>query len=326
MAEPLESLLSERRHLCCVVVGSLAIVVWDILLHIQADVRLLRKSGLHFPQVTYVISRFAAIGFFLSEAVLLLAPVGQHCTVLMTAVTAFCSMHYTSIGLLHLLRTRAIYLDRPWVVRFFFLLWLMSSGTSIGISPFLLQGHNTVGNTCMHTKLNVTLLQILISLNTLQGTCVVLATSSGLITLSSVNLELEGVRPIGLFQRLKFSLTARHVPSLSKSLLRHSQWYYLWLLGLNISSIVGIGLNPVPLAYRIAWVFVLHLLLHCRACTVFRSVGTAIYTVPDEIQLQDLPITFSRDPDRHLSHEMERRMSLQENEMRGEVVEASRER
>ncbi|KAF9265187.1 hypothetical protein L218DRAFT_957365 [Marasmius fiardii PR-910] len=295
MTESLESLLSERRHLCCVVVGSLAVVLWDILLHIKTDITLIRKTGLHLPQVIYVISRFATMGFLLCETVLLTVPVGKYCNILMKAVTSLGSMHYTSIGLLNLLRTRAIYLDQPWVVRFFFLFWFISSGTSIGIGPFILHGGSIVDDKCMYTNLDVVLLQISIILNTLQGTCIFLATSSGLILSPP---DTEGGRQSGLFDRLKLSLSAKDVPFFSKSLLRHSQWYFLWLLGLNLSTIVGIGLSLIPLAYRIGWLVIWHVVLHCRACSVFRNVGAVMYTLQNEqVHIQDLPISFSRNPD-----------------------------
>ncbi|KAL0069044.1 hypothetical protein AAF712_003727 [Marasmius tenuissimus] len=67
----LDALLAQRQHLWCIVVGSLAVVVWDILLHLQVDFQLMRKSGFHLPQAVYVASRIMAIAFVLSEMIFL---------------------------------------------------------------------------------------------------------------------------------------------------------------------------------------------------------------------------------------------------------------
>ncbi|KAJ8074052.1 hypothetical protein PM082_012344 [Marasmius tenuissimus] len=297
----MEGAVSAGRHLCYIVVGSLAVVLWDVLLHLQVDIALLRKSGLHLPQVTYAISRLTTVAFLLCETVLLTSQVGSHCSILTKAVTSLWCFHYTLIGLLQFLRIRAIYFDHNWVVRFFLLIWVVSSGTSIGISPFILDGGPDEGDpsSCRHTHLNVTLIQIAMIINTVQGTCIVFAHSSGLILSPGPNNSVAGQS--GILERLKGSLSARDAPSFTKALLRHGQRYYLLLFSSNLSLITIIAIEKIPLAYRVGFVVLTHVVIHCNACSVFRNVGIAKYT-PQDIILDELPISFYRDPSRRSSH------------------------
>ncbi|KAK1229168.1 hypothetical protein PQX77_007740 [Marasmius sp. AFHP31] len=222
-------IVSQRYHLCYVVVGSLAAVLWDIMIHLRADFRLFRKSGGYHSRLSTVRDSAAEsvtpfVVSFPPSQFSQASQVGSYCGVLQTVVTSLGSLHYTSTGLLHLLRVRVVYLDRPWVLRFFCLSWVISSGTTIAIGPFLLDGATIAGNSCMHTHLNTTLQQISFAINIIQGTCIVLATSSGFVLTPA---DFPFVKKIGFFQRVKASVTANGLPAFSKSLLRHGQGYYL---------------------------------------------------------------------------------------------------
>ena len=76
----------------------------------------------------------------------------------------------------------------------------------------------------MHTKFNPTLQQISFTVNTIQGTCIVLATSS---SLAFSPADYPFTKDKGFIERVKSSISATDIPSFSKSLLRHSQGYYL---------------------------------------------------------------------------------------------------
>ncbi|KAK1227505.1 hypothetical protein PQX77_009481 [Marasmius sp. AFHP31] len=188
------------------------------------DFRVIRKSGFHFPQAVYVVSRFVNFAVLLCEAILLTAEVGSHCNALTLVVTSLWSLSYTLIGLLHLVRTRAIYLDRPWITRAFGAMWLISSGTSVAVSPFLFEEGIIGTGLCTHTNVNSVLIQITMGLNTFQGTCIALATSSGLVLSPA---DVYPMRQLGFLERLKFAVVAKNVPTFSKALLRHGQRYYL---------------------------------------------------------------------------------------------------
>ncbi|KAJ8074059.1 hypothetical protein PM082_012351 [Marasmius tenuissimus] len=218
------------------------------------------------------------------------AQVGSYCGVLKTIVTSLGSLHYASIGLLHLLRVRAVYLDRPWVIRSFVLIWMISSGTSIAIGPYVLNGAPVAGDSCMHTEFNATLQQISFAINTIQGTCVVLATSSSLVMSP---LDFPFTKDMGFVEKVKTSVMAKDLPTFSKSLLRHSQGYYLLLLCVNLTTAIGISIHKIPLAYRVAMLIATHAVLHCAACSIFRNVGKAKYITQELIN--DLPLSFRRD-------------------------------
>ena len=152
-------------------------------------------------------------------------PVGSHCRALGLAVTSLWSLHNTLMGLLHLFRTRAISLDRIWMVRYFLLLWIISSGISLAISPFLLRAEIVGTNSCVQTEFNLTFARTSVALNTFKGTCIVIATSDTLALYPT-----DARRPVGkpsFLERFKSGLIAKDIPSFSKSLLRHGQRYYL---------------------------------------------------------------------------------------------------
>ncbi|KAJ8074025.1 hypothetical protein PM082_012315 [Marasmius tenuissimus] len=56
-------LLSQRNHLCYVVTGCLMTALWDIITHLRVDFRLLRRTGIHLPQILYIISRIAILAY-----------------------------------------------------------------------------------------------------------------------------------------------------------------------------------------------------------------------------------------------------------------------
>ncbi|KAK1232611.1 hypothetical protein PQX77_004231 [Marasmius sp. AFHP31] len=195
------------------------------------------------------------------------------------------------MGLLYLLHVRAIYLDRPWVVRLFFLLWMISSGTSVALIPLMLDGATIDGHSCVHPRYDATFIQIALAISTVHGTGVVLAMISSLVVSP---LDVSFARNTGLVKRLKLSVMAKDLPTFSKSLLRHSQGYYLLLLGVNILTTIGTTIKAIPNVYQIGIFIATRALLHCTACSIFRNVGKAKYNTQDFAS--DLPISFCRDP------------------------------
>ncbi|KAJ8077043.1 hypothetical protein PM082_001466 [Marasmius tenuissimus] len=141
----------------------------------------------------------------------------------------------------------------------------------------------------MHTHLNARLQQISFAINTIQGTCIVLATSSAFVLFPA---DFPFVKKIGFIQRVKASITAKGLPTFSKSLLRHSQGYYLLLLCTNLLTAIGISIQVIPLAYRIGMLVATHSVLHCAACSIFRNLGKARYVTQEPID--DLPLSFRR--------------------------------
>ncbi|KAK1225837.1 hypothetical protein PQX77_011198 [Marasmius sp. AFHP31] len=167
---------------------------------------------------------------------------------------------------------------------------MISSGTSIAISPYVLNGAPVAGDSCMHTQFNVPLQQISFAVNTIQGTCVVLATS-GSLAMSPLNFPFT--KDMGFVERVKTSVTAKDLPTFSKSLLRHSQGYYLLLLCVNLATAIGISIHAIPLAYRVGMLVATHAVLHCAACSIFRNIGKAKYL--DQELIDNLPLLFRRD-------------------------------
>ncbi|KAJ8074035.1 hypothetical protein PM082_012326 [Marasmius tenuissimus] len=284
-------LLSQRNHLCCVVVGCLATATWDIVAHLRLDVRLLRKTGIHLPQILYIISRIAMFAYLLGETVFLASPIRSRCSsALYTGVASLRIFHCILLDLLSLLRVRALLLDRPWLVRLFTALWVISSGTAVGVGYFLLDGATIYGNSCMHTKLHVTLEQTCSAIHTFHGTCIAVATSRTLTT----NVRVQQPR---LTERFKVMIIGKGVPLFSKSLLRRSQYDFILMLSFNLLVSIGIAFNGIPLAYRIGTLVIAMTVLHCVACSTFRNIAKSKYETDVMIMDGLPPIEFSRNPE-----------------------------
>ncbi|KAJ8074069.1 hypothetical protein PM082_012361 [Marasmius tenuissimus] len=285
-------LLSQRDHLRCVVVGCLAIVFWDIVIHLRVDLRLIRRTGIHLPQIAYILLRIAILAFLLTDIMLLASRVSSHCSALNVVLASLESLHYTLVGLLRLLRVRAMYRNRLWAGRLFVLLWIASSGMSIWLSSFRIDQTAIVENICMHTKLNVTLQRVSSANRTFQGACIIAAVSMS-FALSST--DLQPAQRIGLVERFKTSVIAKDVPTFSKSLLRRSQWDFLLLFSINLLIAVGIGIDRIPIAYRVGILRIAPTFMNCGVCSAFRNIARS--KEKTEVMVDDLlPISFNRNP------------------------------
>ncbi|KAK1223081.1 hypothetical protein PQX77_014041 [Marasmius sp. AFHP31] len=162
---------------------------------------------------------------------------------------------------------------------------MLSSGASAAIVPFVLDGATVTGDRCMHTQFNTTLQQWLFAINTVQGTCIILAMSS------SFALSPVFTLGRGFIGRVKASVVAKDLPTFSKSLLRHSQGYYLLLVSVNLFTAIWISIYAIPLAYRVGMLFVIYAVLHCASSSIFRNIGKARYVTQD---LDDLSLSFRR--------------------------------
>ncbi|KAF4610092.1 hypothetical protein D9613_010443 [Agrocybe pediades] len=112
-----------------VLVGSAAVLIWDILMNLQRDIKMLKRYKLTLSLVVYFISRFSALAYLLGNAVLQTAPL-SHCEIV-HRLQALYPILIPSTSLLFFFRVRAMYSDNTKVVVFFFLLWLAVIGGSI---------------------------------------------------------------------------------------------------------------------------------------------------------------------------------------------------
>ncbi|KAJ8074062.1 hypothetical protein PM082_012354 [Marasmius tenuissimus] len=149
-----------------------------------------------------------------------------------------------------------------------------------------------MGTVCMHTKLNVTLQQVYSASRTFQGMCIIVGASRSL-TISP--MEIRPANRIGLIERLNTLVIAKDLPMFSKSLLRRSQWEFLIILIINLFLSVGIAIDRIPLAYRVGIIRIAPTFVHCGVCSTFRNIARSKYNT--DVMIDDLPISFNRNPD-----------------------------
>ncbi|KAJ8074061.1 hypothetical protein PM082_012353 [Marasmius tenuissimus] len=170
---------------------------------------------------------------------------------------------------------------------------MVSAGTSIGLSPFILEGTSLTGNNCIHTKFDVTLQQIALTVHTVHCLCISLAIGR---TLTHTSASLHTAKQTGLIEQLKIRLVAKDTPKFSENLLRRTQGDFILGFTIFLCASVGMAIDTIPLAYRVGILVAGTTVLHCRGCSTFRDIARSKYKT--DVTMDDiddlLPISFNR--------------------------------
>ncbi|RDB23130.1 hypothetical protein Hypma_009754 [Hypsizygus marmoreus] len=114
-----------------VVIGSVAALIWDILMNVDGDYRLLVEHRISFPTSVYFLSRLATFSSTFLNAVFLTGSLGKHCQTVKKAQCVFYHLAFSSTALLFFFRVRAVFNQNKYIVIFFFALWLSVFGGSL---------------------------------------------------------------------------------------------------------------------------------------------------------------------------------------------------
>ncbi|PPR04489.1 hypothetical protein CVT24_013098 [Panaeolus cyanescens] len=260
------------------IVGSLAVMIWDMATNIGADYRLLTQYRIGPSTIIYFISRWASLAYLLALTILETAPVDNCYRIRWIQILFPLAIPFTS--LLFFLRVQALYDRNKWVVGFFGILWLSVLGGCI--TPiFGIRGSN-IGITkyCINSSLEPYVSAAAIT-PFINDTLVFIATTYRLMQ----NAHAEE----GLKNKAKVAFLGHKLPVLSKALLLDGQAYYLTTISLNLVTASLFFNTSIPIVYR-SFIGVPNIvLMNAMACHVFRNVKFGVFRASTIASNRTLP-------------------------------------
>ncbi|KAH8105157.1 hypothetical protein BXZ70DRAFT_998341 [Cristinia sonorae] len=230
--------------------------IWDFLMSLPEEFRMLRKFRLGRTDVVYVLARSVAltnVAFPANTATV------EDCHALAKAIGWFGAMALPLNCLLFFFRIRALFNQNQLVVVFFGLLWL-ATFTSI-TAPFGVDGTH-IGTTkyCVNSDVK-SFSSAGIVVVAVHDTLVFLAITAKLSTYSMADTWSD---------RIKSILSGDGLGAVSRALLQTGQLYYLATVGMNIVTMSLILTPSVPPILRAMFAIPNVALQNAMACRVYR--------------------------------------------------------
>ncbi|KAJ3511793.1 hypothetical protein NLJ89_g3893 [Agrocybe chaxingu] len=249
-------------------VGSLGVLVWDILNNLQEDYKLFFKHRVRIPTVIYLISRLVTLAFVLSSTIYETAPVDISCRLFNKVVDWLFTLSVSSTSLLFLIRIIAIFDRNKWVIVFFIFMWLSVVAGVLASTQGVLGAKIGPTRYCINVSMEsyVSAGSIIPLVN---DTFVFLAISWKLMKNSAISRPRIG--------KIKAFFRGHYLPAFSKGLLQDGQVYYLTTVSTNLLTVVVFFLKTVPVVYRTMFVVPNVMLMNIMACRVFRRTKFGLY-------------------------------------------------
>ncbi|KAJ3489007.1 hypothetical protein NLJ89_g11566 [Agrocybe chaxingu] len=200
-----------------ILVGSLGVLIWDILNNLSSDYRLLTKYRIGLPTIAYFISRVGSLAYVLCSTIFETYP-ADNCALFEKILCGLYPVAIPATSLLFFFRVRAIFDRNKVVVAFFAFMWLAVLGGCITVTRGV-TGIN-IGPTkyCLNFALEdyVAAAAIIPLVN---DTLVFFAISVRLMTNTHVEYNLRN--------GIKTLVSGDYLPAFSKTLFQDGQIYYL---------------------------------------------------------------------------------------------------
>jgi len=254
------SQLEVSRYLYWATVGAF---LWDWIISLPDEIRIVRKSGIRLPIIAYLISRLGTLSYIITATVYQALPVRGSCQTLLWIILFSYPFAAPGTAALFFFRVRAVYDRSKIVTAVFGTLWLATLSAAIAL-PFMVKGEH-IGTTdyCIQSSVASGASAVLI-INACSDTLVFLAISWRIARNNSAGQTLR--------EHLRSFYKGDGLPRLSKLLLQSGQAYYLVTVGLNIATMIMILLPSAPPVYR-AFLSLPNIALeNSMACRVFRAV------------------------------------------------------
>ncbi|KAG6909496.1 hypothetical protein DXG01_017218 [Tephrocybe rancida] len=241
-----------------VMVGSIGALIWDILINVDSDFKLLFRHKIGVPTLVYFLSRAGVLVYVLMNVIFQTAAL-PNCQVIKKTVCVLYHVAFSSTSLLFFLRVRAVFIHNKVVVAFFAVLWLSVLGGSLTVATVGNAAHLGPTHHCSATRLKqyASAAPITFAIN---DTFVFLAISWQLL----FNATRDST------QGFKSRIRGKYLPAFSRALLQDGQVYYLVSVTSNITVAVITWAQAVPLSYRLMFTIFNVTLTNMMACRVFR--------------------------------------------------------
>ncbi|KAF5353992.1 hypothetical protein D9756_007076 [Leucocoprinus leucothites] len=246
------------RNLCLAVLGA---TIWDILIYVPDDIRIVRRGPIHVVTLCFFTSRIFSLLFILLSVIEQTHTVAN-CSGMAIAIGVMIVIGTSSTAFLFLQRVRAVYGDNRWVQIVFSFLWLATSGVMTVVIYSQQATHIPGTEYCFYSHVE----QYMSAAAMMSGfydTLVFFAISYKIAS-SHSNLD-DGITWDTL-------ISGRALPRLSRSILRGGQQYYLIIMCLNLPVGILIVIPQIPPIYKLILSFPFVPLTASMACRVFRNI------------------------------------------------------
>ncbi|KDR72366.1 hypothetical protein GALMADRAFT_229145 [Galerina marginata CBS 339.88] len=294
-------------------VGSLAVMLWDMISNVKADYVLCTKYRIGLPTIVYGISRLGTLAYILAATIFESAPTGN-CAIFEKVVDGLFPLAVSSTSFLFFLRVRAIFIHNKAVVAFFAFMWLTVLAGTLTATQGVAGGEIGTTKYCTHVKMEHYISAAAIT-PLVHDTLVFLAISWRLMMNSYIDISLKGgVRTL---------FFGEYLPALSRALLQDGQVYYLTSLSTNLLIVIMLYVSSEPITYRTMLPAPNNVLINALACHVFRKTKFGIFRekmVPTTQFV--MPIHFVDNSGRQRSPPAEGVIEKRETEVR-RIIQAS---
>ncbi|KZP16998.1 hypothetical protein FIBSPDRAFT_934255 [Athelia psychrophila] len=252
----------------CVVLANTAMYVYDWVLSLSEEVELVLKDGLTWPITIYFLSRVALLCCIFFVTLFQSSTVGV-CEVLGGLIGVCGTVSMASTSFLFLLRIRAVYLRSRRITAIFGTLWLVTVAVSI-------QSAATSHASQCPSKYAIQSAATTADLKTMSVVWLLFLTffnDTSIFLAITYRLAADAVTRGGWRSCLLLIVKGGGLFSLSRSLMRTGQLYYLSTIAFIWATFVILWDPPVPhgTMYMLAALFASY--MNMMACRVFRGVA-----------------------------------------------------
>lgn len=247
------------RYIYAVTLGA---YVWDIVINLGNDYKLLFRYKVYFPTVIYYLSRLFTLSYILTSFIFQVASV-PNCQALQISLGICMALSQSTTAMLFLLRVLAVWHGNKIASGVFIFLWVTVAIASATV-PFGIQGiHIGPTQQCINSQVADYIESTLI-MGLINDSAIVAAISYRILR----NCAIED--SFGF--RVRTFMGGGSIPQLSRALLKGGQHYYLIAVCGNIVMLVLLKDPSVPAVYHGMSSIPVVALINAMACIVFRSI------------------------------------------------------
>ncbi|KAF8898046.1 hypothetical protein CPB84DRAFT_1681667 [Gymnopilus junonius] len=278
-----------------VLVGSLGVMIWDVLNNLKGDFKLLFKYRITLPTIAYFISRLGSLAYVLSSTIFETAPAGN-CAKFEKGLDALYPIAIPASSLLFFFRVRAVFDGNKFVVAFFAFMWLAVVAGCITVTQGVTGANIGTTDYCLNVSLE----------GYVSAAAIVPLVNDTLVFLAiTFRLMANAHRDYNLKDGMRTLVYGDYLPSFSRALLQDGQAYYLTTVTTSLLTVIMLYIPSVPVTYQTMFTVPNIVLMNIMACRVFRntkfgifnrggvSTGTKLRSRDDRTQASVIPLSFT---------------------------------
>ncbi|KIY47908.1 hypothetical protein FISHEDRAFT_44522, partial [Fistulina hepatica ATCC 64428] len=242
--------------------ATLGAYIWDILVCIPQDYRLLFKFDFTAVTFAYFTSRVSALLYILINALFQVSAV-PNCNVLQAVIGVFYVFTVSSSSFLFFLRVRAIFNGNSVIIAFFALSWLSTLAGSVLVPIGIRGAHIASTQYCVNSR---------VPWWTCFAVIFPLCNDAFIFTAISWRIIVSVSQEQNWKRRLRVFFGRSRLPAISRAVLQTGQQYYVMTLGGNIVCVVLILTPSLPAIYHAMMTIPNIAILSSMACRVYRQI------------------------------------------------------